>query len=155
MIEHHKRQVLQASYDYFAASADCEKLMVSIAQDFAANEITATVLKSERNRRVHEYQCGLDFTSITAVRRFPGTKKKTTVHDSHAKQKDAAHDSHANQKEFANLFMNSEPAVLKKRYDADSLYKNLVDFEANLKEPLAKLKEYQERLRKMHGMYTC
>ena len=81
VIEHHKIQVLQASYDYFAASADCEKLMVSIAQDFAANEITATVLKSERNRRVHEYQCGLDFTSITAVRRFPGTKKDDSCQD--------------------------------------------------------------------------
>ena len=69
--------------------------------------------------------------------------------------RDSVHESHAKQKEFANLFMNSEPAVLKKRYDADSLYKNLVDFEANLKEPLAKLKEYQEKLRKMHGMYTC
>ena len=84
VIEHHKRQVLQASYDYFAASADCEKLMGSIAQDFAANEITATVLKSERNRRVREYQCGLDFTSITAVRRFPGTKKTTVVKTSDA-----------------------------------------------------------------------
>jgi hypothetical protein len=66
----------------------------------------------------------------------------------------AANQAHDKQKEFANMFLNLEVSLLKKRFDTSTLHKNLAEFEKNMKDPIAKLKEFQEKLNNMHTMFT-
>ena len=89
------------------------------------------------------------FTNIETMPTWEFAVVETKKLEAWMKDMEYAKDTH---RDFSTILMNVEGPALRRRFDTETLLTNLREFEAAVAEPVAKLKEFQEKLHKMHDI---